>query len=175
MLEQKWQNNVYPIPAVNSAANFFSWISSDRCKDFTWHKACFPSGINQQRHREVRWGRSFLKALSWTDESLFLSLSHGFLKHWQGIIRPLSLSPPAVAGHLPHSLWILMDNMLKKYQESLNATDFAMKPWSYHSSINISNRVKVCFAIPTLEFFICLFSLTFTWTDNNLYILYHKW
>lgn len=68
-----------------------------------------------------------------------------------------------------------MDSMLKKYQESLNTRELAMKPWSYHSSINISTRVKVCFAIPTLEYFICLFSLTVTWTDNNLYILYHKW
>lgn len=68
-----------------------------------------------------------------------------------------------------------MDSTLKEYQESLNTRELAMKPWSYRSSINISARVKVCFAIPTLKYFMCIFSLTSTWTDNNLYILYHKW
>lgn len=68
-----------------------------------------------------------------------------------------------------------MDSMLKKYQESLNTRELAMKPWSYRSSISISTRVKVCFAITTLEYFICLFSLTLTKTGNNLYNLYHKW
>lgn len=108
--EQKCQNRIHLIIFPSSAANLFSLMLSDHLKDFTWYnETYFPSGINKQRLREIRWGRSSLMALSRiNDERLFLLFSHQFPKHWGGTSRPLSLFPPAVAGN-PSSLPVNFD------------------------------------------------------------------